>query len=189
MILLLIGDFHIPTREKKIPFEIWQETQNSKFDLIVCTGDLTDPELLSKLQFLAPVKIVMGNMDYYHGLRKFPRSLVINLKKCKVGLIHGSGIHPRGNPEQLSKIANEMQVEILISGHTHAQSVRQYNEILLLNPGSATGSWGGGPSTGIPSFQILEEINDEVNIVSVYLKSGRLSRLINLYNIETRKLR
>ena len=38
MILLLIGDFHIPDREKEIPFEIMQEIQNSKFDLILCTG-------------------------------------------------------------------------------------------------------------------------------------------------------
>lgn len=188
MILLLIGDFHIPDREKEIPFEIMQEIQNSKFDLILCTGDLTDPELYNRLQSFAPVKNVIGNMDYYFGSRDFPRSVVLNLKKCKIGLYHGTGIRPRGNPEQLSKIARELQVDVLVSGHTHAQSVRLYDEKLLLNPGSATGSWGGGPSTGIPSFQILEETNDKLKIISLALKSGRFTRQINFFNPETKKL-
>ena len=189
MILLAIGDFHIPDREKEIPFEIMQEIQNSNFDLILCTGDLIDLKIFNKLESIAPTKNVIGNMDYYFGSREFPRSVLVKLDKCRIGLIHGTGIRPRGNPAQLAKIAYEMQVDILISGHTHAQSVRLYDEILLLNPGSATGSWGGGPSTGVPSFQILKEINDELKIISASLKSGRFSRQINFFNVVTQKLR
>ncbi|NVM29093.1 MAG: YfcE family phosphodiesterase [Candidatus Helarchaeota archaeon] len=188
MILLVIGDFHIPDREKEIPFEIMQKIQNSKFDLILCTGDLTDPEIFNRLQSIAPVKNVIGNMDYYFGSREFPRSILVELDKYRIGLIHGTGIRPRGSPEQLAKIAYKMRVDILISGHTHAQSVRLHNHILLLNPGSATGSWGGGPSTGIPSFQILSEINNKLKISSTFLKSGRLSSQINIFNLETREL-
>ncbi|MFX1297386.1 MAG: YfcE family phosphodiesterase [Promethearchaeota archaeon] len=188
MIVLVIGDFHIPDREKRIPFEIWQEIKYSKFDLILCTGDLTTPEILNKLKLLAPVKKVIGNMDYYFGLRDSPRVQVINLDEWDIGLIHGTGIRPRGNPEQLSEIAYELGVDILISGHVHALSIKLYNNILLLNPGSATGSWGGGFSNQIPSFLILEEIKDKLKITSVLLKAGRISHQFNLFDIKTRKL-
>ena len=187
MRILVIGDFHIPDREKTIPSQILEEIQNTQFDLILCTGDLTNPEIFNQLESLGPVRNVIGNMDYYFGNRIFPRFEVIKLDNYELGLIHGTGIRPRGNPEQLSKIANEMNVDILISGHTHLQSVRIFNDKLLLNPGSATGSWGGGPSTGVPSFQILEKVNDELRITNIALKSGRLSRHINIYNLKSKK--
>lgn len=189
MLILIIGDFHIPDRAKEIPFEIWQEIQNSKFDMILCTGDLTNHKILNKLKSLAPIKIVNGNMDYYFGIQNFPRSQVIKLSNYKIGLIHGTKIRPRGNPEQLSKKAHELGVDILISGHVHALSLRLYNDILLLNPGSATGSWGGGPSNKIPSFLIMEEINNELKITSVLLKAGKLSRHISLYDIKNKRLK
>ena len=188
MIILVIGDFHIPDREKKVPDELWEEIQSSKFDLILCTGDLTDPKLLDKLESIAPTKIVNGNMDYYFGLRNLPRSQLVSLSKSKIGLIHGNGIRPRGNPDQLSRIAHEMGVDVLISGHVHALSIRVYNDILLLNPGSATGSWGGGPSNKIPSFSIIEEMDIKLKIISVFFKGKRLSRQINLYDIKSHEL-
>ena len=188
MKILVIGDFHIPDRENSIPSEIWLEIQDFTFDLILCTGDLTDPKLLDQLKSLAPVKVISGNMDYWFGLRNLPRSLVINLKNCTIGLIHGNGIRPRGNHDQLSHIAKEMQVDILISGHTHAQSVKKYNDVLLINPGSATGSWGGGPSSGIPSFIILEEKEDILKIESIMLRKGKLQHQHSMYNITTRTL-
>ncbi len=186
MKILVIGDFHIPDREKEIPFQILEEIQNSSYDLILCTGDLTKPEIFDQLESLAPVRNVIGNMDYYFGLRSFPRYDIIKLSKSKIGLTHGTRIRPRGNPEQLAHIAQEIDVDILISGHTHAQSIRIVNNILLLNPGSATGSWGGGPSTGIPSFQILQEIDESLRITSVRLKSGKITRQIKSYNTKTK---
>jgi vacuolar protein sorting-associated protein 29 len=188
MNVLIIGDFHIPDREREIPSEIWQEVKNTKFDLIICTGDLTDPNLLEKLQSIATVKIVNGNMDYYFGLRDLPRSLIVDLDTYKIGLIHGSGIRPRGDPEQLSKIAHQMQVPILVSGHTHALSLNKYTDILLINPGSATGSWGGGPSTGIPSFITIDEEKNQLKFLCISLKKGNLIRSINLYDIKTGNL-
>jgi len=186
MILLLIGDFHIPDRSPEILSEVWQEIQKFKFDVILCTGDLTDLKILDKLESLAPVKNVRGNMDSYYGLRDFLDYLVLNATNCKVGLIHGSGVHPRGNPEQLVKIAQKMEVDILISGHTHAQSALVHNKVLLLNPGSATGCWGGGPATGLPSFQVLEELDDEIKITNIYLKNKKFLRKIKYFDLTNR---
>ncbi len=188
MLILVIGDFHIPDREKEIPFEILQEIQQYKFEMILCTGDLTSSEIYDTLKAIAPITTVTGNMDYYFGLREFPRSQTIQLKKAKLGLIHGSGIRPRGNPDQLSQIARDMKVDLLISGHIHALSIRLHNDILLLNPGSATGSWGGGISNKIPSFLILEELEDQLKITSVNLKKRRIFHSINIYNPVLRQL-
>lgn len=188
MRILVIGDFHIPDREKEIPSQIFNDIKNSKFDLILCTGDLTDLKIFNQLKSMAPVKIVVGNMDFYFGIRTFPRFEVFTIGHYSYGLVHGTGIHPRGNPEGLAKIANELNVDILISGHTHAQSVNFYKNILLINPGSATGSWGGGPSTGIPSFQILEDTSDELEIINVRLKSGKLFREIERINLKSKEM-
>lgn len=189
MNILLIGDFHIPDRAPDIPSEIWQEIQTFKFNLILCTGDLTDSKVFSKLESLASVRNVRGNMDSYFGVRDFPDSLMIDLQNCRIGLIHGSGVHPRGDPEQLCRIAQKMQVEILVSGHTHAQSALLHKNILLLNPGSATGCWGGGPATGLPSFQVLDEQNDEIKIISIYLKHGKFNKQTKVFDLINRTIK
>ncbi|MHA1266928.1 MAG: YfcE family phosphodiesterase [Candidatus Helarchaeota archaeon] len=188
MKFLVIGDFHIPDRARQIPSEIWNFIQNLKFDMVLCTGDLTSPKLYDKLQSIAPTKNVVGNMDYYLGSRNFPTSVRIPLTYCNIGLTHGTGVRPRGDPDQLAIIALKLQVDILISGHTHAQSVKLHKNILLLNPGSATGSWGGGPSTGIPSFQILEVKEGKLHITSIALKSGRLIHQHHIYDPKTKNL-
>ncbi|MHA1278832.1 MAG: YfcE family phosphodiesterase [Candidatus Helarchaeota archaeon] len=189
MRILVIGDFHIPDRAQSIPTAIFQEIHRNKFDLLLCTGDLTEANLLHILRSIAPIKVVMGNMDYYFGLRDLPRSQIIVLKYCKIGLTHGTGIRPRGNPEQLSKLAHEFEVDILISGHVHAFSLKLHKDILLLNPGSATGSWGGGPSNKIPSFVILEEVKEALKIQSFQLKHGKLMQQLFFFDLKDKQIR
>ncbi|MHA1271001.1 MAG: YfcE family phosphodiesterase [Candidatus Helarchaeota archaeon] len=156
MNILIIGDFHYPDRAR-YPTKIFEYLQTEKFDLVLCTGDLTDLSILDELQKFGPVKIVQGNMDWKF---KHPNDVKISVKNIKIGLVHGHQVYPRGNINRLSLLAKKMDVNILISGHTHAQSVVKHaDKVLLINPGSAAGAWS-FVADGIPSF-IIMEINEK----------------------------
>jgi len=93
-----------------------------------------------------------------------PEKEIIKIGTKKIGLIHGNEIHPRGDLEKLYKIAKELNVDILVNGHTHKLKIEKKNEILLLNPGSATGVWGGSANRSRETLIILEIYNNEINI-------------------------
>ncbi|MGB9719516.1 MAG: YfcE family phosphodiesterase [Candidatus Anstonellales archaeon] len=152
MKIICIGDFHIPERANDIPVWIRKIIIKEKPDLILCTGDLTSGMPMKFLSLLAPVKCVRGNMDSM----RFPEKESITVHGKKIGLIHGTEVYPRGNMEQLLGIAKEMGIEILVHGHTHKLDVKEYNGILFINPGTATGAWGGSSEGGPETFVIME---------------------------------
>jgi hypothetical protein len=173
--ILVIGDFHIPSRARDIPTLIKNKIKNTKFDFVLCTGDLVAKEVAKYILSLGEVYIVRGNMDYLD----FPLYHKIDVIDFKIGLIHGTSIYPRGDIRRLAKIAKEMGVDILISGHTHRAFVTSVNvngrNILLIDPGSATGVWGGGPASLTPSFVILE------------IERGKA--IVNLFEVKDRFLK
>ncbi|MEM0233192.1 MAG: YfcE family phosphodiesterase [Candidatus Nezhaarchaeales archaeon] len=153
--VLALGDFHIPERAYWIPEELEKEVTRESYDIVLCTGDLTTGEVLSWLQRLASeVYVVRGNMDYL----KLPLQLVVNVEGLRVGLYHGAGVHPRGDPVKLAVRAKQINVEVLVTGHTHypyTTFVKEYG-VVIVNPGSATGVWGGDErATLTPSFAIM----------------------------------
>jgi len=185
MQVLVIGDFHIPSRASKIPEPIMSIISNKKFDLVLCTGDLVDEKILSMLENFAPVKWVVGNMDYIDG----PRSVKVKLGDFDVGVFHGTGIYPRGNPKQLYSVAKRLNVDVLIHGHTHAMSIQLFGEVLLLNPGSATGVWGGGPASLKPSFMIQEIRNNELIVNGYELVGNEFRRVTKGYTKTNRGMK
>ncbi len=156
-LIALLGDFHIPTRAYEIPPKIVNLIYSRKPHIILCTGDLIERYVLEELMELADkVVVVEGNMDRI----KLPRSQVVRVEDLKIGLIHGHQVFPRGNISKLAQLATRMKVDVLVSGHTHNPFIeevrKQERKVLLLNPGSATGVWGGGGGSLIPAFMILE---------------------------------
>lgn len=175
--LLVIGDFHIPERAFNIPRRVLSIIKEGGFDLILCTGDLVEREVLELLKHVSTVKWVMGNMDYLPG----PIMEKVRLGELKIGLTHGTRIYPRGDLKQLYSMAKGIDVDILISGHTHTLSIQLFNEVVLLNPGSATGVWGGGPASMKPSFIILEVEDGEASVKAYELTEGRLREFIKRF--------
>jgi putative phosphoesterase len=173
--VLIIGDFHIPDRAFVVPPEldasITRAAKKQNFDLVACTGDLTKEDQLEP--FLASWSreyvVVQGNMDAdLRNAKWYPRSVIFDTEKympgyevIKIGIIHGHQISPRGDPASLADLAQEMGVHVLISGHTHASSITLHQrpsdgqQVLLLNPGSATGAWSFVASL-VPSFMVLD---------------------------------
>ncbi|WEU39762.1 MAG: YfcE family phosphodiesterase [Candidatus Odinarchaeum yellowstonii] len=159
MAILILGDLHIPGRAKEINPIIREhlERRKSDYEVILCTGDLTSTTALEYITTLGVVKAVRGNMDHL----ELPEYIVENIHGVEIGLIHGDQVYPRGDPNLLSKIARGLKVRILVSGHTHSSFSLECNQIILLNPGSITGAWGGGDYSGIPEFMELQFNSDK----------------------------
>ena len=153
--VLITGDTHIPTRARKIPKIMEDIIQNNKpYYAIFFTGDLISEKVLEYIKSLSKnVFVVEGNMDYL----SFPERVVTEINEVKIGLIHGHQVFPRGNIEGLTRIAEEMNVQMLINGHTHYAKIvevsgRHGNRVVLVNPGSLTGVWSGGFASMRPSL-------------------------------------
>ncbi len=205
--LLAIGDFHIPDRAFVVPAEldasITRAARKQNFDLVACTGDLTKEDQLEP--FLASWSreyvVVQGNMDAdLRNAKWFPRSVIIDTEKfipgsevLKIGITHGHQIHPRGDPANLAEIAQEMGVHVLISGHTHASSIVLHQrasdgqQVLLLNPGSATGAWSFVASM-IPSFMVIDiepsRQGLDVETMLVELRNGKEEKISDTHTFK-----
>lgn len=165
MRIVVLGDTHIPRRAEWLPEEIVSFLESKDFDLIVFTGDLTDERVLRYLKNLAEVVAVRGNMDHLN----LPEYLEVQISRLKAGIIHGDQVYPRGDRDQLEDIGIEREVDILFNGHTHSPHIFP-GKVLLLNPGSATGAWGGGGGSMKPSFMIVQ-----VDVRNVYVELYEIS--------------
>jgi putative phosphoesterase len=147
MLIGVISDTHIPERAKKIPDIVFETFKD--VDMILHAGDLVSLDVFKQLEELAPTRCVLGNMDKYYGLN-LPKNDIINVSGHRIGLNHGE-VYPRGDTMQLKYIALELDVDILITGHTHWAFIKEYDNIILLNPGSPT-----VPRMSDPSVMILD---------------------------------
>ena len=132
MLIGLISDTHIPDRAKEIPEKVFEAF--SEVDLIMHAGDLTSPKVIDDLEQIAPVMAIQGNMDRAKGI-DLPAAKVIEAQGLKIGIVHGE-VYPRADTQQLVYLAKELDVDILVSGHSHQPKIEQTDGVLLLNPGS-----------------------------------------------------
>ena len=179
MKLAILGDFHIPGRAREIPEQWLELLENGNFDLILCTGDLTDKKVHAQLESYGKVECVRGNMDYGMAL---PIDAKVDAGKYKVGIVHGKGIYPRGDVEQLLEIAEKMGVDILIHGHTHELEVKESSGKLLLNPGSATGAYSGEGVEPQPSMLVLD-IEDGIKVQTLLLVKGSIEQYTKMFTL------
>ncbi len=168
MIIGVISDTHIPERAPHIPDMVLNTFKNA--DMILHAGDLTTLEVKEELESLAPTYCVQGNMDRLSGLN-LPKSKVCELEGIKIGLNHGE-VYPRGDTLQLKYIAQELEVDVLISGHTHWAFIKEVDGILMLNPGSAT-----IPRLSEPSIMLLEIEKGQVD--AQIIKVGDPCKAVN----------
>jgi len=176
--VLVIGDIHIPERAHTIPKPIMDKIGTEQFDFVLCTGDLTDERIMKLLSHFGKLYVVRGNMDFL----ALPKSVRIEAEAFTIGLIHGDTVYPRGNIKELAREAQRMDVDMLVYGHTHRLSVNEVGtesrEVLLLDPGSATGCWSGGLASFTPSFIMLEIVRNEAIVHSYELKGEVLEENI-----------
>ncbi len=162
--ILVIGDTHIPDRADHVPEKLMEIIEAGKpWEIVVFTGDLVGEEVFKWVRSLGrKVYIVRGNMDYL----PLPKTAVFEIEGFHIGVHHGDGVYPRGDTKGLTRIANELRVNILFTGHTHSPFIKHglQPSILLVNPGSLTGVWGGGGGSMKPSMMTIEILGDNLRI-------------------------
>ncbi|KAF8479368.1 Metallo-dependent phosphatase-like protein [Gautieria morchelliformis] len=155
VLVLVIGDFHIPYRTHDLPAKFKKLLVPGKIQQIVCTGNVCDKETYEYLRTVAAdVNVVRGDYDEDP---KYPLSLTLSHSPIRIGVIHGQQCVPTGDIDSLAAVARQMDVDVLVSGGTHKFEATEYNGHFFVNPGSATGAWTGlSNDPVIPSFALLD---------------------------------
>lgn len=134
MLIGVISDTHIPERAQEIPQEIFKIFKG--VDLIIHAGDFTSLDVIKKLEKIAEVKAVCGNMDPAEICQKFPQKQLIKVGDFSIGVIHG-----RGHPDNLLDFVQkqfENSPDVIIFGHSHNPFNEKIGKTLFFNPGSPT---------------------------------------------------
>lgn len=161
----LISDTHIPEAMPELPHQV--RTVFAGVDLILHAGDLHSLDVLNWLEEIAPVLACRGNGDDGSGGREVvpedPRlrdSLVTSGAGYKIGLVHDVL-----DPEEFPKWPIERTMEcyfgvktnMIVCGHTHVEGIKQYDGVLVINPGSPTFPHNYAAQPGTVAMLELEE--------------------------------
>lgn len=168
MLIGLISDTHIPDRARIIPQNVIDAF--SDVDLILHAGDLTSLDIVEELEKIAPVMAVQGNMDRVNGIN-LPKAKTLEVEGVKIGIVHGE-VYPRADTQQLVYLAKQLDVDILVSGHSHQPKIEQTDGVLLINPGSPI-----VPRLADRTVMLLEIHNKEVDVQIVKIGSPVCSAL------------
>ena len=96
---------------------------------IIHAGDVGDPEILGKLEALAPVTAIRGNIDKGAWARKMRETEVVELAGISIYMLH--------DLSQLDLKPEAAGFKVVISGHSHVPKQETRNGVLYFNPGSA----------------------------------------------------
>ncbi|MBS7646283.1 MAG: metallophosphoesterase family protein [Candidatus Bathyarchaeia archaeon] len=130
----LISDTHVPVRAREIPKKVFETFE--KVDYIIHAGDLVDLTVIDKLEQIAPVLAVYGNMDGPETRGKLPKMNSLKIFDWKIGVMHDPGTF--FGMGKMREIAKQNGFNVLVYGHTHHPTIKWEGEILFINPGSPT---------------------------------------------------
>ncbi|RCI06321.1 hypothetical protein CU098_013500 [Rhizopus stolonifer] len=170
MLVLVLGDLHIPQRAHDLPLKFKKLLIPGKIQKIICTGNITDRSTFDYLRSIAgDITVVKGDADQDIQL---PQTKVIQVENMSLGVIHGHQIIPWGDDESLNIAARQLEVDILLTGHTHQLEVYENSGSFFVNPGSATGAYSSmNTDEPIPSF-VLMDIQGSTATTYVYKLIG-----------------
>ncbi|GIL67198.1 hypothetical protein Vafri_20615 [Volvox africanus] len=170
VLVLCIGDLHIPHRAADLPAKFKELLKPGKIHTTICVGNVCSKVFLDYLRTISgDLHVVSGDFDEFQA----PDQLVLDLAGFKVGVVHGHQIIPWGDPDATSLLQRQMAADILITGNTHRFEARKAGACLALNPGSATGAYhvaGEGPAT--PSFVLMDLDGSKVTVYVYQLVDG-----------------
>jgi predicted phosphodiesterase len=71
----------------------------------------------------------------------YPDQKIVTVGQFRIGLCHGHQVVPWGDLESLAMLQRQLDVDILITGHTHKFEAVEHENKFYINPGSATGAF------------------------------------------------
>jgi putative phosphoesterase len=98
-------------------------------DHIIHAGDIGDPEILARLESIAPITAIRGNVDRESWTKKIPETNVLEVEGVSIYILH--------NLAQLDLKPEAAGFAAVIYGHSHTPKQETKNGVLYFNPGSA----------------------------------------------------
>lgn len=96
---------------------------------IIHAGDIGTPDVLERLNALAPVIAVRGNVDVGAWAQPLPERARVTIGTIPLLVLHDlTTLNARPAP---------VGIRVIISGHSHRGLIHRENGVLFLNPGSA----------------------------------------------------
>ena len=123
MLIGLISDTHITGKRGKLPQKVFEEFKN--VDLIIHAGDITRKKVIDELETICTVKAVLGNNDKLD----LNKTEILEIENFKIGINHGTRYS--SDFEKLYKLAIELDVNVLVTGHTHRPHLTIIDNILV----------------------------------------------------------
>lgn len=142
MKVLVLADTHV-NDVGMLPERLRGELKSA--DMIIHAGDYTGKRLLEQLRASAgDFRGVYGNMDPEEIRRELKAKEIIEIEGIKIGVTHPSeGGSPVGLAARVRAKFKDEDPEpgVIIYGHSHEPQNEKMDNILYLNPGSATGAF------------------------------------------------
>ncbi|MBA0805697.1 hypothetical protein Gohar_005189 [Gossypium harknessii] len=195
VLVLAIGDLHIPHRAPDLPPKFKSMLVPGKIQHIICTGNLCikigynvslvfpflqvpqtaskvillhgfyDQEVHDYFKTLCPdLHITRGEYDEDS---RYPENKTLTIGQFKLGICHGHQVIPWGDLDSLAMVQRQLDVDILVTGHTHQFKAYKHEGGVVINPGSATGAYSSFTYDVNPSF-VLMDIDGLRVVVYVY---------------------
>lgn len=170
MVLVLVaGDIHIPHRASGLSSKFKKLLVPGKIQHILCTGNLCTKDSYDYLKTLASdVHVVRGDFD---DNVNYPEQKVVTVGQFKIGMCHGHQIVPWGDTESLAILQRQLDVDIVLFGHTHKFEAFEHDGKFYINPGSITGAYSPLENESTPSF-VLMDIQSNMVVTYVYQLQG-----------------
>lgn len=96
---------------------------------IIHAGDVGDPAILAKLEEIAPVTAVRGNVDHGDWAEKLPETNVLEVEGVSIYVLHIL--------DRLDLKPEAAGFAAVIYGNSHVPKQETKNGVLYLNPGNA----------------------------------------------------
>lgn len=165
VLVLALGDLHIPHRAPDLPPKFKSMLVPGKIQHIICTGNLCIKEVHDYLRTLCPdLHISRGEYDEE---TRYPETKTLTIGQFKIGICHGHQVIPWGDLDSLAMLQRQLDVDILVTGHTHQFTAYKHEAGVVINPGSATGAYSSITYDVNPSF-VLMDVDGLRVVVYVY---------------------
>lgn len=108
-------------------------------DLILHAGDIGTETVLDRLEEIAPVRAVWGNIDGGPLRRRVPEHQRFEVEGCRFWMTHIAG-RPGRWQNGMGALLREDPPDVFVCGHSHILSVQRVAALggmLFINPGAA----------------------------------------------------
>jgi len=130
MLIAVVSDTHRMIKYINLAKELIKNA-----DILIHLGDnIEDVEILG-IGFKGEVYAVAGNCDCS---TQYPKESIIEVNGKKIFFTHGDLYGVKSSMNNIYYRGKELDVDIILFGHTHQQMIEEEKGIILLNPGSVS---------------------------------------------------